>query len=267
MSLQTVLEKLRSKRAVEQASEWQEYKRKVLLPLARSEEVDADECQVFMDRLGIDEQKLRSDVELLQRRLTAKAQLDLATQNAVRMRNVELQIESLDREFARVRTEYTQKIEPLVSERNLLLAASSPQFHENDLQNNIQDPDLIAALARNLEARKSLYPRRAWLQTQLTRNADGGQTTVCGSIAHIEHEIEQLGSAGSIRQISDALLQHVTGDRSVAARRQKLAELQEELIPLFEERDQYQAELVTIDSELAALDRENRRLAEQALEP
>lgn len=268
MNLQTVLDKLRSKAKVKQASDWAEYRKQVLMPLAQGREVDIDEVDVFLQRLGKTEEDLRADVDKLQRRLTTQAQLEGSKRNATRLRVVEAEIAKLDAEFAKLRSEYAAKIGPLAQERTLLSSSADPLYHENSLRTSVMDPELISALEQNFEARKALYPRRDWLQKQLHRNADDGMPTVKWKIESIEDEIESLSKTeGPLKKIGDSLLEYATGDRSSIQKRERVAELKEKLGPLFAERDAYEKELFDIERQLAKLDQENKELLAKTLEP
>lgn len=265
--LDSVLGRLRQKRKKAFASDWTRYKETVLLPIAKGQDVDIEICEQFIELLGIDEQKLKDDVSKLQKRLTAKAQLEQAKQNAVRQRSMEAEVERLNREFAKIREEYSAKITPLATESRLLASQASEMDFENTLRNSVMDPELIDAIEQNLEARKALYPRIGFLDRQLNRNADDNMPTLKWKIDSIEEDIAKLSGQGTMRAISDALLQHVTGDRSSIEKKERLVELREKLEPLYAQRLECETELAELRRQLSDLDAENKRLSLLALEP
>lgn len=268
MSLQTVLGRLRTKKAAEKLSEWQEYKAKVLLPLSEGKEVDIDAVEIFLQRMGKSEEELRADVENIQHRVSLRAQMLAATQHQKRLAEVEPEIERLDREFTRVREEYAAKINPLLSIRNELSSRSSPQYFADELRRSIMDPSVIQALESNMAKRKEMRPRLEWLRTELSKNANEGLATIHFRITSIEVEIDSLEENQSgINGLADALMEHVTG-RSISTRnRERIAELKQKLEPLQVTRKKYESELADLEQQLAKLLAEERALYEKAMEP
>ncbi|MFN7876195.1 MAG: hypothetical protein ACK5PB_12810 [Pirellula sp.] len=268
MSVATILDRLRRKKNDSISDVWLEHKKTVLLPLARNEEVDLDAVEQAMADLGWDEAALQKEVSVLQRRLATVEQIKTAESNSRRLQTIEREIEKLDREFALVREQFTAKMTPLLSQRNVLSSGPAVTVMETELRASVQSPRLRQALAENVENRKAISPRISELREQLHRNASGGFATIRWRVDKCLDDIAAIEKPKStIGKIGDALLAYTTNDKTSVERNEKLVALRLQLERLQETESRMAAELDELERQQAVLLDEERRLHSLCLEP
>ena len=269
MSVATILDRLRRRKNDTVSDVWLEHKKTVLLPLAKNEEVDLDAVEQAMADLGWDEAALQKEVSVLQRRLATLEQMKTSESNSRRLQTIEREIEKLDREFAQVREQFTAKMTPLLSQRNVLSSGPAVTVMENELRQTVQNPKLRAALAENVENRNAISPRISELREQLHRNASGGFATLRWRVDKCRDDIAKLSSSekGPVQQIADNLLKYVSNDRSDTEKQKQLAELRVQLERLEQQESRMAAELEELERQQAVLLDEERRLSRECLEP